>query len=179
MQIHSYTDQVSLPGVWVDLAMDAAGAAIDGVKHYLSPLSAFSSISNAFSSARGSGAAAPEVVSDPQDPLASRDPGYGLAQSLQVIVHELRALITYEFGPSDWHGIDFDGLAGSGEPQKDIRYFLDGFGNLTKKYSNEKSTITLQAFRAAQPAQKVSLRNDVVDLDQMIADLYPGSRCCA
>ena len=90
---------------------------------------------------------------EPHDPLAQRDAGYALAQGFQGAIHNFASLLTYEHGPEESAGIDWDGLSGRGE--KSIGFVQAQFRELDRKFCNEHSAITRQVRGAAKCAEEV------------------------
>jgi len=157
-------------GVLIDLGMSAGQAIIDGAKSYFSPLSPLSivgSLASAFGSKKPTGNREVSFEPDPEDPLSHRDRGYLLAQHLLDLMQKLHALITYHHSPPEDYGVDWDGLSGRSKvPDRDIRYFLNGFADLDNQFRKESSGITKLARNAAKPAIKVSIPRPHVASDQ-------------
>jgi hypothetical protein len=97
------------------------------------------------------------VPTEAKDPLAQRDRGYVLAQNLQSLIHCLATLLTFEHGSSDHHGVDWDGLSGRADRQKDIKYIIDLFIHVPRPFVMENSAVTRQVRSAALPAEQVRI----------------------
>lgn len=145
--------------------MAAGSAIIDGAKHYFSPFSVLSSLGS------GIGSLAPGkketsqtiqqiIATDPHDPLAQRDVGYAFAQGLQGAIHNLAKLLTYEHGPEEWVGVDWEGLSGRGREtmrEKGIGFVQAQLKGLDRQFCNASTAITRQVRAAARSAEEVSL----------------------
>lgn len=116
-----------------------------------------SGISSLVSSTKGnSHKAQQQLAPDPRDPLAQRDAGYALAQGLQGAIHNFASLLTYEYGPEEFAGIDWDGLSGRDTTrEKGIGFVQAQFRELDRQFYNEGSAITRQVRAAAKPAEEV------------------------
>jgi len=94
---------------------------------------------------------------DVRDPLAQRDAGYALAQGLQGAIHNFASLLTYEYGPEDFAGVDWEGLSGRDNiREKGIGFVQAQFRELDRQFSNERSAITRQVRATAKSAEEVS-----------------------
>ena len=116
-----------------------------------------SSLGSVVSTGRSKEASSHDIVSvETEDPLPQRDLGFVLAQNLHSVIHCLATLITFEHGSSDYHGVDWEGLCGHADRQKDINYILNLFTEVTRPFQAEHSAVTRQVRVAAHPAEKVS-----------------------
>ncbi|KAI0145525.1 hypothetical protein GGR57DRAFT_294914 [Xylariaceae sp. FL1272] len=144
-------------GKWVDLGRGAVSMVTMTAKLYVDPVSSvLSYFGNAFDAQGQQTAKIPAYEPDPKDPLHARDSGYALAQALAECLLKLNAALISANGVAEYHGVDWEGLCGQAQTERNIVYIWNGFQGTTSRYAKEQTPIANQARTAAKPGEKVA-----------------------
>ncbi|KAI1260539.1 hypothetical protein F5Y18DRAFT_432096 [Xylariaceae sp. FL1019] len=144
-------------GKWVDLSRGAASVATTTVKLYIDPVSSVVEyFGKAFNALGQQPAKIPSYEPDPKDPLHARDSGYALAQALAESLIKLNAALISANGVAEYHGVDWEGLCGHAQTERNIVYIWNTFQGITSRYAKENTPIANQARAVAKQGEKVA-----------------------
>jgi hypothetical protein len=134
------------------LGVNAGEAIISTAKALLSP---FQGLNFNLGWGKGESGQQEYYTPDPHDPVTQQDVGYALAERLLPIVHRFAELLTH--GPDELKGVDWERLAGRGEPMNGIRSLQSAMRETMRQFFREQSNITRQVRVALKPAEEVRL----------------------
>ncbi|KAI0191872.1 hypothetical protein F4808DRAFT_381415 [Astrocystis sublimbata] len=144
-------------GIWADLGRSAASMVNMTASIYLDPVSSVMDLfSRAFEPPEEEATKVPAFEPDPKDPLHHRDIGYALAQGLQEYLYKLQAALISQNGVAEYCGVDWDGLRGDAQTERNIVYIWNGFQALASQFAKEQSPVAKQVRVAVRPGEKVA-----------------------
>ncbi|KAI8626814.1 hypothetical protein F5Y19DRAFT_487389 [Xylariaceae sp. FL1651] len=144
-------------GKWIDLTRGAASIVTTTAKIYSDPLSSLINfLSKGFNSQGQKTIDIPAFAPDPKDSLHHRDPGYALAQGLQECLYRLQAALVSQNGVMEYYGVDWEGLSGHAQTERNITYIWNGFQGMTAQFAKEHTPIAKQVRVVVRPGEKVA-----------------------
>ncbi|KAI0837717.1 hypothetical protein F5Y06DRAFT_270060 [Hypoxylon sp. FL0890] len=144
-------------GKWVDLTRGAASIVQVTAKIYSDPVSSLIEFfGKGFNSQGQQPINIPAFAPDPQDSLYQRDPGYALAQGLQEYLYRLQAALISQNGVTEYYGVDWEGLSGHAQTERNIVFIWNGFQGMTSQFAKEHTPIAKQVRVAVRPGEKVA-----------------------
>ncbi|KAI1422216.1 hypothetical protein F5Y12DRAFT_644149 [Xylaria sp. FL1777] len=144
-------------GRWADLGRGAASMITTTAKIYNDPVSSMVDFfGKAFNTETKPPIKLPAFAPDPKDPLHHRDIGYALAQGLQEYLFKLQSALTSQNGLAEYYGVDWEGLCGYAQTERNIVYIWNGFQGMTSQFATEQTPVAKQVRVVVRPGEKVA-----------------------